>query len=155
MSGLCPCGGQYQRCCEPFHNDQSTPSTAEQLMRSRYSAYALGLVDYLVATLHPTQRSPGLRESLKQSCRSMNWVKLTIVRCEHGNEDDREGLVEFRALYRADEVGLLHESSRFVKESGRWFYLDGEQQPPPQLGRNELCWCDSGKKFKKCHGTLQ
>jgi SEC-C motif-containing protein len=89
-------------------------------MRSRYSAYAIGLVDYLLDSWHPTSRPAELQ--LDQDIR---WYRLDILDRSAGGLLDREGTVEFEAHYRQDgTAGVQHEISRFLKEGGRWFYLD-------------------------------
>jgi SEC-C motif-containing protein len=108
-SAACPCGGgAYPLCCERWHRGETAPS-AELLMRSRYSAYVLGLHDYLLATWHPGDDA--------------RWLGLDVRSAqEHGDE----ATVEFVARYRtAGRAHRLHETSRFLREDGRWFYLDG------------------------------
>ena len=91
-------------------------------MRSRFSAFALGLREYLLASWHPSTR-PG---SLDLDA-DVVWRRLQLVDTVAGGPDDAEGIVEFRASYRdARGAGLLHERSRFIREAGRWAYLDGE-----------------------------
>jgi len=91
-------------------------------MRSRYSANVLGSAAYLLASWHPSTR-PG-RIDLDDDVR---WRRLQIVDTARGGEDDTEGLVEFRASYRSSGgPGLVHERSRFVREGGRWLYVDGD-----------------------------
>jgi SEC-C motif-containing protein len=86
-------------------------------MRSRFSAYALGLDVYVLATWHPSTRPARLENE------GIEWRRLQIV-------DVSGDVVEFRASYRTPEgAGLLHERSRFVKEGGRWLYVDGEHTP--------------------------
>lgn len=117
----CPClsGETFAACCGRFLAGAAEAPTAEQLMRSRYTAFAVGDAGYLLATWHPSTRpaaldlDPGLR-----------WYRLDVVRRERGGPLDTEGLVEFRAHYRHDgDRGELHEVSRFVREAGRWRYL--------------------------------
>ena len=117
-------------------------------MRSRYSAYVLKLNDYLRDTWHPSTRP----QELDVSADDTPWQRLQIISCEKGGEVDSEGKVEFAAFYQG---GQLHERSRFVREGGRWFYLDGEILAPLQEekpGRNAPCPCGSGKKYKRCCG---
>ena len=117
-------------------------------MRSRYSAYVLKLNDYLRDTWHPSTRP----QELDVSADDTPWQRLQIISCEKGGEVDSEGKVEFAAFYQG---GQLHERSRFVREGGRWFYLDGEILAPLQEekpGRNAPCPCRSGKKYKRCCG---
>lgn len=91
-------------------------------MRSRFSAFALGLADYLLVSWHPSTRP----DSLDLDPATV-WRRLQIVDTVAGGPDDAEGVVEFRASYRdADGAGLLHERSRFVRVDGRWVYLDGD-----------------------------
>jgi len=122
----CPClsGNPYDECCGPLHRGAAAP-TAERLMRSRFSAFALRLPDYLLATWHPRARPAELE--LDPDTR---WQRLDIVRVESGGPFDRSGVVEFRAFWRSGEDrGDLHETSRFVRDSGPWLYLDGEPGP--------------------------
>jgi SEC-C motif-containing protein len=124
-SRRCPCGTglSYAECCGRFHDAvaAATAATAEQLMRSRYSAFVLGEATYLLETWHPRTRprsldlDPGVR-----------WTGLEILATTGGSMFDREGTVEFRASYLVDRVpGAQHERSRFVRDAGRWRYLDG------------------------------
>jgi SEC-C motif-containing protein len=121
-------------------------------MRSRYAAYALGLRDYLAATWHA-----GSRPDLSQVGDEAGiWQRLEILRTEGGTADDSQGTVTFKAHWQhAGRRGCLHETSRFVREEGRWYYLDGEihpEQPSGKPGRNAECPCGSGKKYKRCCG---
>jgi SEC-C motif-containing protein len=117
----CPCLGglPYLECCGPFHRGAAAP-TAERLMRSRYSAYAIGLADYLLDSWHPTTRPAAIE--LDDDVR---WYRLDILARSGGGILDRDGTVEFEAHYRLNgTAGVQHELSRFLKEDGRWFYLD-------------------------------
>ncbi len=152
----CPCDGgePYGRCCEPLHLSGAA-TTAERLMRSRYSAFCLGKIEYLLATRHASRRQPNDRANLIQTLSRTNWVRLQVLATDRGAADDDSGHVEFVASYHEDgTAGQLHERSFFVKEDDRWFYHSGEYEnlaPLPKPGRNEPCWCGSGKKYKKCH----
>ena len=151
----CPCGSQkpYADCCGPFHAGTGRPQTAAALMRSRYSAFALQLKDYLVTTLHPDKRRPDEAQALAQSFQNTEWLGLSIIQTGAGTEHDDKGTVEFVAYYRSgSQQGQLHERSRFVKKGEQWLYVDGDMLPAHTSGRNDPCWCGSGKKFKKCHG---
>ena len=126
----CPCksGLIYYNCCMPFHHGKAKPATAEQLMRSRYSAYFFRRVDYLVDTTHPDTREKGLKEDLEKTIHQANWSNLSIVDVSHGGKDDKAGKVEFIADYFVNgERHQLHERSRFRKFKGAWKYLDGKQ----------------------------
>lgn len=121
----CPCGGgAYATCCGPFHAGAAAP-TAERLMRSRYSAFALGLEPYLRSTWSPATRPRDLELDP-----GTVWRRLQIVDSVRGGEGDDTGVVEFRAAFRSPEgAGRLHERSRFVRSGGRWVYVDGEILP--------------------------
>ncbi|MDQ6752438.1 MAG: YchJ family protein [Actinomycetota bacterium] len=121
----CPClsGETYGGCCGRFHRGDADAPTAEALMRSRYTAFALGNLPYLLHSWHPDTR-PGTLELDA----AMQWRRLDIVRTVRGGPLDVEGIVEFRAFYRQEgAAGVLQESSRFVRQDGRWVYLDAEQ----------------------------
>ncbi|CAH0539415.1 YchJ family metal-binding protein [Vibrio marisflavi] len=159
---LCPCGSSlpYSSCCEPIHNDHSKASTPEQLMRSRYSAHVLGLVEFVVQTYHPDCNAKAQTQQIAESVNS-NWIRLNVVSSEEGIQED-EGFVTFQAFLSDNGQELcLQERSRFIREDGLWYYIDGTfpeelDKPAPILakkpGRNDPCLCGSGKKFKKCCG---
>lgn len=95
-------------------------------MRSRYSAYVTGNEDYLLATWHESTRPKVL--GLEQD-KLTKWVGLSIKTTQQGRQQDQEGVVEFVARYKVNgKAERLHETSRFVKEQGKWFYLDGVLQ---------------------------
>lgn len=113
----CPCGtGEpFGTCCLPLHAGARQADTAEQLMRSRYSAYAVDDVDYLWRTWHPRTRPTDLTPRS-----GVHWTGLEII-------DTADDEVEFRAHYRHDgHPGMLHERSRFAVRARRWFYVDGD-----------------------------
>jgi SEC-C motif-containing protein len=119
----CPCGTglPYAECCGPLHDGRTTAATAEQLMRSRYSAFVVGDAGYLLATWHPATRPRAL--TLDPDVR---WTGLDVLATTGGAMLGSEGTVEFRAHYVAGRgTGVQHENSRFVREGGRWSYLDG------------------------------
>lgn len=150
----CPCssGKSYVDCCGTYISGKKNPDTAEQLMRSRYTAFHNNEIEYLRDTLHPSKQSEKADEQYKDGIENTKWLKLIILNTENGQVEDTEGMVEFAAFYKDSELGEIHESSKFVKENGRWFYLFGRFLPPMKQGRNDTCLCGSGKKFKKCHG---
>ncbi|QCB92673.1 YchJ family protein [Cellulomonas shaoxiangyii] len=119
----CPCGSgdTYGGCCGRFLGGAAHAPTAEALMRSRYTAFATGDAAYLRATWHPSRRPA--RVDLDDGT---VWRRLDVLRTDAGGPFDDAGVVEFVARYRGpDGPGLLHERSRFVREGGRWFYVDG------------------------------
>ncbi|MDY7117652.1 YchJ family protein [Halomonas sp. SSL-5] len=146
-STFCPCGSgrPLADCCGRYHAGEPAP-TPEALMCSRYSAFALRLTDYLMATWHPSTRPQGL-----DSDPVTVWKRLEIL--ESGEEGER-GRVHFRATFREGRRwAVLEESSRFVREAGQWFYVDGETALHRlKPGRNAPCPCGSGRKFKACCG---
>lgn len=126
----CPCGRgrDYTACCAPFHQGLAAPD-AESLMRSRYSAFVLGLDDYLLATWHPSTRPASVGDPDRAITR---WLGLEVRRVDPTTVDE-DGVgharVEFVARCRVGGRGhRLHEESRFVREDGRWYYVDGEHR---------------------------
>lgn len=118
----CPCGGQaYATCCAPLHEGAPAP-TAEALMRSRYSAYALGLAPYLLATWAPETRPDDLDLVTPPQAQ---WIGLQVL--SHQSEGEA-ALVGFVARYKLNgRAHRLHENSRFRRDAdGRWLYIDGE-----------------------------
>lgn len=132
---LCPCGGvppgaTLDSCCGPLVRGERLAATAEELMRSRYTAYAVAAGDHLFRTWLARTRpydvdpDPWVR-----------WDGLELLDVVGGSEDDTTGVVEFRARWIAGEGathqrGELHERSRFVRRAGRWMYVEGEQRAP-------------------------
>jgi SEC-C motif-containing protein len=118
MQGIdpCPCGAGrlFGGCCLPLHAGERQADTAEELMRSRYSAYAVGNLDYVWRTWHPRTRPT------EMSPNGVEWTGLEIV-------DVSDDEVEFRASFRENRrTGTLHERSRFAVRARRWFYVDGD-----------------------------
>ncbi len=150
---LCPCGSkkQYYYCCGMYLSSKKNPETAEKLMRSRYTAFSRGNVDYLLATLHPDQRKFGDRQELTKNINNTQWLGLKVIDTQKGKKHDVTGYVEFEAVYQLDEPGQLHERSKFIKIDGQWFYVEGDILPGTVPKRNEPCWCGSGKKYQNCH----
>jgi len=120
----CPCdsGLSYHDCCQAYHQGQPAPN-ALTLMRSRYSAYALLLADYLLATWHPDSRPSSLDLSQDPA---IKWLGLAIKLALP--EHDNQASVEFVARYKiAGKAYRLHERSQFIKLDQRWYYLSGNQ----------------------------
>lgn len=121
----CPCGtgAGYDACCGRWHGGEPAPD-ALALMRSRYSAYVLGLPDYLRATWHPSTR-PGVLDLDDPQARRVVWLGLQVRR--HRTTGERAE-VEFLARYRVggERAVRMGERSRFVREGGRWYYVDGD-----------------------------
>jgi SEC-C motif domain protein len=126
----CPCGNgsgsrkTYAECCLPYHQGTPAPDP-EALMRSRYSAYVLQLTSYLMSTWHGTT-SPGDLEPNP----FMKWLSLEVL---HAQASGDVGVVEFIAHYKENgKAGKLHELSRFVREGGKWLYIDGQMIAEPE-----------------------
>ena len=124
----CPCGSgrPLEDCCGPLLSTDRLATTAEELMRSRFEAFRRADAAWLLRTWHPATR-PGSVD-LSDNPR---WRGLQIVDTAAGGPGDDAGIVEFRATYldAAGDVGILHERSNFVRERGRWFYVDGDASP--------------------------
>ncbi|WP_298830506.1 YchJ family metal-binding protein [uncultured Piscinibacter sp.] len=121
----CPCGSglPYDACCGRFHEGalHLQAPDAERLMRSRYSAYVLGLRDYLLATWHPSTRPA----SLESDPPGLKWLGLEVRR--HERQDENRATVRFVARSKlGGRAQRLQETSRFVREGGRWYYVDGD-----------------------------
>lgn len=148
----CYCGTSlpFNLCCEPFISQRQKPATPEQLMRSRYSAFNIGNVKYLVDTISEELKEHDDFIVIQKTINETKWLGLKII--ESIDINSQTGFVEFVAFF-SDEInfGQLHEKSLFKKLEGNWLYTSGEQLPPIKIGRNDICFCNSGKKFKKCH----
>lgn len=121
MENICPCGSGdlYSNCCLPYHKNVILPPTPEALMRSRYTAYALHLVDYLIETTYPTKRKLYNKVDIGNWAKKNNWLRLEI--CE--TKDD---VVTFKAYYEhALQLQIHHERSVFKKDGNKWFYFSG------------------------------
>jgi len=156
----CPCGtGRDEAaCCAPFLAGAPAP-TAVALMRSRYTAYVRGAIDYLLATHDPATRETVDRAAVATWSRETTWLGLEIVATEAGGPEDATGIVEFIARGRTGGTAFAQrERSRFRRVDGRWVYTDGDvvaapARHPEAVGRNAPCPCGSGKKYKRCHGA--
>lgn len=121
----CPCGrdSTYSACCGLIHRagKAGVGTTAEQLMRARYSAYVLHDGEFLLASWHGDTRPESVGFTDQQQ-----WQGLTVVSTEGGGGLETDGTVEFRARFqRGSDHFELHELSSFVRDGGTWYYLDG------------------------------
>ncbi len=151
----CECGLEkpFDECCGRFLNGGAKAGTAEELMRSRFVAFGMGDFDYIERTqvdpLPPEVRDRKLPE----------WETLKVVTTSKGSEDDSTGVVEFVAHYHHHGCHNHHEKARFSKVDGEWKYVNGDitehgtvKRSHPKVGRNDVCPCGSGKKYKRCCG---
>jgi SEC-C motif-containing protein len=152
---LCGSGSIYGDCCELLHSGARRAGTAEQLMRSRFSAYAQRNIAYLAETWDSSTRPADIDLSKED----VTWIRLEIASLKKGAKSDKKGIVEFRAFYdRNGEQHVMREISRFRKVENQWYYLDGTVKSIGKagaqinLGRNAPCPCGSGKKAKRCCG---
>ncbi len=156
----CPCGSGvvYAECCEPVISALRPATTAEQLMRARYSAYVKVAADFIFESTHPDHRRGYDHAGTKAWAERSQWLGLEILGTNKGGPDDTFGEVEFIARFR--EQGALrshHERGQFKREGDRWYFTEGIMvKPQPMVanktGRNDPCPCGSGLKFKKCCG---
>ena len=158
----CPCtsGAAFADCCEPVIERQRSAASAEELMRSRYSAYALAKIDWIVESQSPDGRQFLDRDATEAWSKRSTWHRLEVLNVDQGAKSDTEGVVEFKAYYTLGGEDITHhEIASFRKEDGSWYFVDGiEVKPRPfkrverKVGPNEPCTCGSGKKYKKCCG---
>ncbi len=144
----CPCGSDFalERCCGRYHQSELAP-TPEALMRSRYSAFVLGISDYLLATWDPATRPTQMVLDA-----DTEWKALEIIRADPVHENS--GQVHFRAYFRErQQWQVLEEHSHFLYLDDRWKYASGEPTVTRlKPGRNAACLCGSGRKIKVCCG---
>ncbi|HTM64609.1 MAG TPA: YchJ family metal-binding protein [Gammaproteobacteria bacterium] len=117
----CPCGSQrsYRDCCEKFISGKALPETAEELMRSRYSAFATHQYEYIADTMLPPAANHFDLAEEKATAGQIQWIKLEVIKSSIN-------MVEFRAYFRDNNGdGVIHERSRFVRKKGKWYYVDG------------------------------
>ncbi|WP_396145916.1 YchJ family protein [Flavobacterium sp.] len=121
----CYCGSSetFENCCEIYIKEIQKPATAEVLMRSRYSAFATGEADYLVATTHSSTRKFHKKSDILAWSKSNQWIKLEVIA-------STETTVTFKAYYLDYQLKaqIHHEHSTFTFENGTWFYVDGTYQ---------------------------
>ena len=123
----CPCNPEnlFSECCGVFISGEVKAETPEQLMRSRYTAYAMADIDYIEKTMKGPAAEGFDKTSAKQWAESVQWVRLKVLNAEPGS-DDHTGYVEFIAYYRdGDAVKQVHEKSEFRREGGQWYYWNG------------------------------
>ena len=150
----CHCGSlvDFEQCCGNYINKITLPETAEQLMRSRFTAFKLQKHQYLIDT-HQTE----IPNDLSSFDSKVKWLGLKVITTNQGSSTDISGTVEFVAFFQPSNdmdnrhIKQLHEKSRFKKVNNQWMYIDGKPMANIKLSRNAPCFCNSGKKYKKCH----
>ncbi|MCP1659899.1 YchJ family protein [Neisseria perflava] len=150
---LCPCGSTklYAECCELFHLSRRKPQTAEELMRSRYSAYALQRIHYIVSTTVPAQQGLLNVEDIAAWSRETEWLGLEILK-NIPKIGRNHAQVAFIARFKENGSAQEHqELSAFVKIEECWYFID-PTVPLPTM--KQPCICGSGKKFKACCGQF-
>lgn len=128
MSERCPCGSgeSFKKCCKRLISGKASAATPQELMRSRYSAYATGAVEYLIKTTIPSRRADLDAGDLKAWCGQTEWTGLTVIRSGLGPKGIDTGYVEFVAFYNhGGETLRHHEYSTFRKVDYRWYYDEG------------------------------
>ena len=116
----CPCGSNkpYALCCEPIIANKANAQTAEQLMRSRYTAFTFANINYLMNSHHPKTRPIKEKKDILKWAKSVTWLGLQILYTDKGKESDMEGIVKFKALFLENGIPReLVEESVFVKKT--------------------------------------
>jgi SEC-C motif-containing protein len=167
----CPCGSNisFKQCCFLIITEEVTTISPEQLMRSRYSAYATKSADYIYQTYAKASREKQSLNDISEWAQETKWLRLIIHSASEytieinnsainaANEEQNSPTVCFSAYYKhQSHYYLMKETSRFILEGRKWRYLDGEVSSSKELAapkRNELCFCKSQKKFKQCCGS--
>jgi SEC-C motif-containing protein len=157
---ICPCGSglSFDDCCGPIINGTRESETAEELMRARYSAFATGAIDFIVASTHSRERKNIDLEFIREWSETSTWRGLEIFEVKEVNEN--KAFVSFEAQFTQNGEDHRHrEKSLFEREHGHWKFVTGDEMKNPTVryetprpGRNDPCPCGSGKKYKKCHG---
>ncbi|MFW1800389.1 YchJ family protein [Acinetobacter nematophilus] len=148
-SQSCPCGSvQYSQCCQPLHSGQKKALTAEQLMRSRYSAFAKQEITYIVATTALGQQQALDVQAIAEWSKSNQWLKLDVIQANE-KLDKNHAQVEFKAYFHdGQQAQVHHEISHFAYHAGQWYFLDPTTDQ--QVTMKQPCICGSTKKFKQC-----
>lgn len=122
----CPCNNNktYKECCFVGHENIDLIESAEQLMRSRYTAFVLGNIEYLMSSHHSSTRPIDEKDEILKWSKAVKWMGLEVLNCTKGLKDDNQGTVEFKAFFEEyGKAAIIHENSKFVKENEHWVYL--------------------------------
>jgi SEC-C motif-containing protein len=158
----CPCGSgaPFATCCEPIIKGTRESETAEELMRARYSAFVTHEIDFIVASTHSRTRHEVDLTFIREWSETSTWHGLEVLETRQVNEN--KAFVSFEAQFTQNgELQHHREKSTFERERGQWRFLTGDAMKNPTVryetappGRNDPCPCGSGKKYKKCHGSV-
>lgn len=154
-TALCPCqsGLHYGECCGQYHQQANAPS-AEALMRSRYCAFVLRDIDYIIRTTAPAQQDLLDAEALSDWAQNTQWSGLEIVQNQTALSPKTSPVQHSRVAFNAffmqqNQKQVHHENSLFVQIEGVWYFVD---PTVPLPSNKQPCLCGSGKKFKHCCG---
>lgn len=150
---ICPCGSglDYATCCQSLHEDGAVADTTERLMRSRFCAFYLKNVNYIITTTVPAEQPLLNKPALQAWADDMNWTRLQVL--SHNKVGKRHAQVHFRAYFEGEQGEQMHdELSAFVKADGKWYFLD--PTVPITLTNKQPCLCGSTEKFKACCGRF-
>lgn len=176
MNCYCQSGRNFIDCCQPFIQGQQLPGTAEQLMRSRFSAYCDGsdvAMQYIANSYHPLSQADNPVAEITSFAKVAHFISLQVIDVREelslpeslqqqlsefaAGDTISYGTVHFKVQFiMQDKLHLLEEKSRFIRTNLQWSYLDGTlfNHPPQKLSRNDSCPCQSGKKYKNCRPHL-
>ena len=154
MACLCPCGSslEYRICCEPLHLYQTHATSAKTLMQSRFCAFYLKNIEYIISTTVPSQQALLNKPALQAWADDMTWTHLKI-KSDIPKIGKRHAQVHFLAYFRDEQGEHCHdERSAFVRIDNRWYFLDPTVSC--LLTNKQPCLCGSGEKFKACCGKF-
>ena len=124
MNCNCGSGKTYEDCCEIAHKDITQVKTAEQLMRSRYTAFTMANGNYLMESHHASTRPLSEKAEIVAWAEAVEWIKLEVKSTNKGLDNDSEGKVKFKAHFKENgKQRFIKENSKFIKENGVWYYL--------------------------------
>lgn len=128
MTKTCPCGSNrhFRECCAMIIDGNKEAATCEELMRSRYVAFTMAHVNYLMCSQHTRTRRPEEAGNIRKWAKSVQWMGLVILETQKGGVNDHNGVVKFRALFmEAGQMRQIYEKSLFERENGKWVYVSG------------------------------
>lgn len=159
-SDSCPCesGLSLGECCGKYFDGTIFPPTPEELLRSRYVAHVTHNHKYLIDTTHSNYKDEESEADITKWIDQLEWKGFTILTSIGGKERDTTASISFIVHFLVNGIPReMRETAHFVKEQGKWLYTYGDveghityRRDKPKIGRNELCYCGSGKKYKKC-----